>query len=93
MKGGGTGRAGWFGVRHDVLPDSTRDALKLAAESTRDSAGGFHLNIAIGYDGREEIVNAIRALLDEEADAGFSVTDIAQRLTADRIAAHLYTGR
>ncbi|MFD1369922.1 undecaprenyl diphosphate synthase family protein [Actinoplanes sichuanensis] len=42
--------------RLEVLPDSTRDALKPAAESTRDSEGGFHLNIAIGYDGREEIV-------------------------------------
>ncbi|MEV4280501.1 polyprenyl diphosphate synthase [Actinoplanes xinjiangensis] len=85
--------------RLDVLPDSTRDALKLAADSSRDAArstgdgdGGFHLNIAIGYDGREEIVTAIRALLDEEAKAGYGVADIAQRLTADRIAAHLYTG-
>jgi short-chain Z-isoprenyl diphosphate synthase len=78
--------------RLDVLPDSTRDALKLVADSTRDGAGGFHLNIAIGYDGREEIVNAIRALLDEEARAGYGIIDIAQRLTADRIAAHLYTG-
>jgi short-chain Z-isoprenyl diphosphate synthase len=78
--------------RLDVLPDSTRDALKLAADSTRDGRSGFHLNIAIGYDGREEIVNAIRALLDEEARAGFGIIEIAQRLTADRIAAHLYTG-
>ncbi|MFC4071110.1 polyprenyl diphosphate synthase [Actinoplanes subglobosus] len=87
--------------RLEVLPDSTRDALKLAADSTRDAPGvlaestgdgGFHLNIAIGYDGREEIVTAIRSLLDEEASAGYSAADIAQRLTAERIAAHLYTG-
>jgi short-chain Z-isoprenyl diphosphate synthase len=77
--------------RLDVLPDSTRNALKLAEEATRDNGEPFHLTIAIGYDGREEIVNAVRSLLEEEAQAGHTADDIAQRLTADRIAAHLYT--
>lgn len=77
--------------RLDLLPDSTRHALKLAEEATRDSGATFHLNVAIGYDGREEIVNAIRSLLGEEGHAGWSIDDIAQRLTADQIAAHLCT--
>lgn len=77
--------------RLDVLPDSTRHALKLASEATLDRATDFHLTIAIGYDGREEIVSAVRSLLEEEARAGHSVDDIAQRLTADAIAGHLYT--
>nr|GID84965.1 isoprenyl transferase [Actinoplanes derwentensis] len=77
--------------RLDVLPDSTRHALKLAAEATRDSTSGFHVTIAIGYDGREEIVDAVRELLESESRAGHTVPDIAQRLTADRLAAHLYT--
>jgi short-chain Z-isoprenyl diphosphate synthase len=79
--------AGWL----DVLPDSTRHALKLAEEATRDSDATFHLTIAIGYDGREEIVNAIRYLLEEEARSGHSIDDVAQQLTADHIAGHLYT--
>ncbi|MBG0564706.1 polyprenyl diphosphate synthase [Actinoplanes aureus] len=74
--------------RLDMLPQSTRHALKLAEEET---SGEFHLTIAIGYDGRDEIVNAIRSLLEEEGRAGHGVDDIAQRLTADRLAAHLYT--
>lgn len=78
--------------RMDVLPDSTRHALKLAEEATRDRDAAFHLNVAIGYDGRDEIVNAVRTLLEDEARAGASLDDVAQRLTADRIAAHLYTG-
>jgi short-chain Z-isoprenyl diphosphate synthase len=78
--------------RLDVLPDSTRHALKLAAEATRDSGAVFHLNIAIGYDGREEIVDAVRELLDEEARAGHDLADVALRLTPELIAAHLYTG-
>ncbi|MGC5332885.1 polyprenyl diphosphate synthase [Micromonospora sp. DT62] len=77
--------------RLDVLPDSTRHALKLAEEATRDNNTAFHLNIAIGYDGREEILNAIRSLLEEQGRAGHTIDDIAQRLTADQIATHLYT--
>ncbi len=77
--------------RLDVLPDSTMHALKLAEEQTRRDGSPFHLNIAIGYDGREEIVNAVRSLLEHEARAGHHIDDIAQCLTADQIAAHLYT--
>ncbi|QLQ40530.2 polyprenyl diphosphate synthase [Micromonospora robiginosa] len=77
--------------RVDVLPDSTRHALKSAEEATRDKNAAFHLNIAIGYDGREEIVNALRSLLDAERQAGRSLDDVAQQLSADQIATHLYT--
>jgi len=77
--------------RLDVLPDSTRHALKLAEEATRDKGAPFELTIAIGYDGREEIVNAVRSLLESEGRAGHSIDDIAQRLTPEKVAAHLYT--
>ncbi|GAA0501745.1 (2Z,6E)-farnesyl diphosphate synthase [Paractinoplanes deccanensis] len=73
--------------RLDVLPDSTRHALKLAEEETRGPGPASHLTIAIGYDGREEIVDAVRSLLSE---AG-SLDEALRTLTADRIAAHLYT--
>ncbi|MEV4140074.1 polyprenyl diphosphate synthase [Dactylosporangium sp. NPDC049742] len=78
--------------RLDVLPDSTRHALKLAEESTRDSGAPFGLTIAIGYDGREEIVAAVRALLEQEALAGRTADDIAQTLSVEQIAQRLYTG-
>lgn len=77
--------------RLDMLPDSTRHALKLAQDATRDRDTGLHLTVAVGYDGREEIVDAIRALLDQQARAGTGILDLAERLTADDIAAHLYT--
>ncbi|GAA4566966.1 isoprenyl transferase [Micromonospora coerulea] len=78
--------------RADVLPDSTRHALKLAEDATRERGADCHLTVAIGYDGREEIVGAVRALLADEASAGAALDDVAQRLTADAIAARLYTG-
>jgi short-chain Z-isoprenyl diphosphate synthase len=74
----------------DALPDSTRIALKEAAEAS--ARAPFDLTIAIGYDGRTEIVEAVRSLLSTAAAAGSTVEDAAQRLTVEGIAAHLYTG-
>ncbi len=75
----------------DVLPDSTRNALKLAEEASRDRDTRFHFTVAIGYDGREEIVNAVRSLLAAQARSGATVEDVAERLTTDAIAEHLFT--
>jgi short-chain Z-isoprenyl diphosphate synthase len=75
----------------DALPDSTRTALKEAAEAS--ATAPFDITIAIGYDGRAEIVEAIRSLLSEAALAGSTVEDVARQLTAEGIAAHLSTSR
>lgn len=73
----------------DALPDSTRLALKAAAEASREAPND--ITIAIGYDGHAEIVEAVRAYLTEAAADGSTMEDAAQRLTADAIAAHLAT--
>jgi short-chain Z-isoprenyl diphosphate synthase len=75
----------------DVLPASTANALKLAVEQTRDCATGASVTIAIGYDGRQEIVEALRSLLDAAARHGTSLTELAARIDDSAIAAHLYT--
>ena len=72
----------------DTLPDSTTIALKDAVEVTRDRE--YDLTVAIGYDGRVEIADAVRCLLQREAQAGTTTAELAARLTADDIAAHLY---
>lgn len=72
--------------RLDALPDRTAHALELARDVTRDRAS-FHVTIAVGYDGRVEIVDAIRALLAAEAAA--DPADLAGRITEADIAAHL----
>ncbi|MEU3645809.1 polyprenyl diphosphate synthase [Lentzea sp. NPDC034063] len=80
--------------RLDLLPDSTRNALKLAVEDTRDRAAEFHLTMAVGYDGRHELVDAVRSLLDDKATTGTSLEELASSLTADDISRHLHgTGR
>src|ERR1700733_15383941 len=74
----------------DVLPDTTARALKEAVEATRGRAGA-HVTLAIGYGGRQEVLDAIRALLYEQADGGGTLTGLAEALTTDDIARHLYT--
>lgn len=76
--------------RLEDVPDSTAHALKTARDDTAERDGG-HLTVAIGYDGQQEIVAAVRSLLEREAAAGADIADLAQRLSAEDIAPHLYT--
>jgi short-chain Z-isoprenyl diphosphate synthase len=75
----------------DVLPGSTARALKNAVEVTRDCTTGAHVTLAIGYGGRQEIIDAVRDLLTEAGAAGVPMAEVAASLTADDITAHLYT--
>jgi short-chain Z-isoprenyl diphosphate synthase len=77
--------------RLDIVPNSTAHALKLARDITRDRATDADLTVAVGYDDRQEIVDAVRSLLDHQANTGRTLAQLANRLTADDIAAHLYT--
>ncbi|HEY2791267.1 MAG TPA: polyprenyl diphosphate synthase [Micromonosporaceae bacterium] len=75
----------------DVLPDTTRHALKRAIDATAEVQARFHLTVAIGYDGRQEIVDAVRSLLETEAHMGTPIRALASRVTEHDIADHLYT--
>jgi short-chain Z-isoprenyl diphosphate synthase len=74
----------------DLLPATTGEALKAAEDATAD-IDGLVVNVAVGYGGRREIADAVRALLQEQADQGRSLDDLAQVLDTEHIAAHLYT--
>ncbi|WP_369183003.1 polyprenyl diphosphate synthase [Streptomyces sp. Y1] len=75
----------------DALPDSTAHALKEAVEATRDCTTGAHVTLAVGYGGRQEVINALRDLMYARAEAGASLTEVADTLTVDDIEPHLYT--
>jgi len=75
----------------DVLPAHHAIALKTAQERTRDRTGGAVVNLAIGYGGRQEITEAVRALLYEHARNGGTLEELAEVLDVDHIAEHLYT--
>jgi short-chain Z-isoprenyl diphosphate synthase len=74
----------------DLLPGSTAAALKAASERTADKTG-MMVNLAVGYGGRREIADAVRSLLNEQAQAGTSIEELAEVIDVEHIADHLYT--
>jgi short-chain Z-isoprenyl diphosphate synthase len=74
----------------DLLPASTAECLKAAADATRD-VDGLIVNIAVGYGGRREITDAVRSLLQEQAAQGRTIEDLAEVIDVSHIAEHLYT--
>ena len=74
----------------DLLPGETAQILKGAAEAT-EGFGGLLVNVAVGYGGRQEIADAVRALLQEHANKGTTIEELAEVLDVEHIAEHLYT--
>jgi short-chain Z-isoprenyl diphosphate synthase len=73
----------------EALPASLVAAIRAACAATA-SYDGMKLTIAVGYGGRDEIVDAVRALVAEQAAQGRSAADAAAAITRDGIARHLY---
>ena len=73
-----------------LLPQGTSEAIRSAEEATA-LYRGLDLNIAVGYGGRQEIVDAVRKALADMVSEGKTLSDAATQLTADIIASHLYT--
>lgn len=74
----------------DLLPPEHAAHIKGACESTQ-GATGAHVNVAIAYGGRDEIADAVRGLLLEQAAKGLDLKSAAEAIDIDSIAAHLYT--
>lgn len=73
-----------------MLPDGLRNTLEQTIAATAHLPG-VQVNIAVGYGGRQEIVDAVRELLREAGSAGISAGELAQSLRVSDIAEHLYT--
>ncbi len=74
----------------DLLPAQTARLLKEAEEATSGIDGSL-VNVAVGYGGRREVVDAVRSLLHEHASQGTSLDELAQLLDVEHITQHLYT--
>lgn len=81
----------------DLLPDHAHERIRNAVQASRSIQESEPdvprptLNIAVGYGGRREIVDATRRLLDSYAAEGLTLAEATKRVNADEIAAHLYT--
>jgi short-chain Z-isoprenyl diphosphate synthase len=73
----------------DLLPQPLHEALLRAERDTADH-GAAILNIAVGYGGREEIVDAVKALLTEMQHEGRTLDEAAQAVSTQAISGHLY---
>jgi short-chain Z-isoprenyl diphosphate synthase len=76
--------------RFDGFPERLLAAIRHAEEATAKHSG-LRLNIALGYSGRDELVDACRALVEGLAAEGVPARDIAERVTGETLEAHLYT--
>ncbi len=76
----------------DLLPQDQAERMRAAL--ARNEAGvkdGLMVNVAVGYGGRHEITDAVRALLHARAKEGLTLDEVADSLTLNDIADHLYT--
>ncbi|WP_407569488.1 isoprenyl transferase [Deinococcus altitudinis] len=76
--------------QHGGFPAHVLNALKELEEATA-SYDGMLLNIAVGYGGREEIVDAVKVYLEHQAVAGATLQQAAEALGPDDISARTYT--
>lgn len=70
----------------ELLPEDVREAIHIAEKSTAN----YHkrlVNIAIGYDGRMEIVDAIKKIVNEVQEGKITIDDIDEEL----VNSNLYT--
>ncbi|GAB3602345.1 isoprenyl transferase [Microbacterium aureliae] len=77
--------------RADLLPEKLARVLAEAEERTA-SHTGLHVNLAVGYGGRSEIVDAVRSIISQHGGLGGSLEELAADLTPEQIGEHLYTG-
>ena len=73
--------------RLELLPDDVREAIQEAEDATKD----YHdrlFNLAIGYDGRLEIVDAVKKIYKKIEAGELSIDDVDEKLIND----NLYTG-
>lgn len=73
----------------DLLPDEVVQAAK-AAEAARPE-GIRRLNVAMGYGGRQEIVDAARDLVSDLARRGVRADEMAARIDSETLARHMYS--
>ena len=76
--------------KQELLPQSLQDAIREAEQATQGYEG-FFLNVAVGYGGRQEIVDAVQSLLKDRMAQGTSLGAAIEEVTPDNLEKYLYT--
>ncbi len=76
--------------RRELLPDRLREAAE-RGEAETHGRPGLRVTLALGYSGRDELVEAARAAIRTLVAQGVSPDQLPDALTAEQLEAHLYT--
>jgi short-chain Z-isoprenyl diphosphate synthase len=75
----------------ELIGEEPARRLRDAVESTCGNGNSFHVNVAVGYGGRQEIVDAVRQLLGKELANGRSGEQLIEAVTEEGVSENLYT--
>jgi short-chain Z-isoprenyl diphosphate synthase len=75
----------------ELLPERLSDAVARAEAARPDSPPSWHFNLALGYGGRDEIIDACKSLISTLVAEGISESELAGHIDAAGLEAHLYT--
>ncbi|AKK10771.1 isoprenyl transferase [Corynebacterium uterequi] len=73
-----------------LLPGDIAESMQREAAKTCDN-DGITVNVAVGYGGRQEIVDAARDVIREATARGVELAKLADAITVESISTHLYT--
>ncbi|MFW5945507.1 MAG: polyprenyl diphosphate synthase [Candidatus Natronoplasma sp.] len=68
----------------EKLPREVKDSIKYAEKKTKDYDNYF-FNVAVGYGGREEIIQGIQKIAIDVKEGKLDVEDIDEKVFADRL--------
>ncbi|MFB8775630.1 isoprenyl transferase [Streptomyces broussonetiae] len=74
----------------DLLPGDTARSLKAAAARTTGRTG-LKVDVAVGYGGRREIIDAVRSAFDKHISAGGDPRELAAEFDLQHITDNLYS--
>lgn len=75
----------------ELLPERLVAAVDQAVASVPAGPQRWHFNLALGYGGRDEIVDACQSLVDKLLADGVSPEELSSRIDIAGLSAHLYT--
>jgi short-chain Z-isoprenyl diphosphate synthase len=76
--------------RRDLLPEGLRSVVESSADLSRED-GTMDVTVALAYSGRDELLEAFRSTVRAAAASGVPAERLADELTAESVADHLYT--
>ncbi|MGO1193250.1 MAG: polyprenyl diphosphate synthase [Nesterenkonia sp.] len=75
-----------------VVSTATGSIRRITGKAGRtQETPAIHVNVAVGYGGRQEIVDAVKALLRDAEDRSATLEETAEELTPGSISSWLYT--